>query len=170
MIDFFACLPGHFFGDGNILREGPIAIHAQYLHIAADMRLTRPALITVPAGNMGLGSDKIPWDNLRHLTPNLDHLSRELMPKDTRHLHAILSPGIPIVDMHVSSADRGRFDLHQYIARPNPRYINQSNRCSRRCLSLEGRLHLSFHCNPPTISPGRMFLFHTPLYRRNHPP
>ena len=145
MINFFACLPGNFFRNSYILCKRSITINPQYLYIPADMRLPGTALVTLTAGNMRLGRHKVSGNQGTYFAANFHDLSGKLVAKDARNTHAALRPPIPLVDMHVCTTNGSRFHLYEYITRTNTRNINQGNRCSRRRLSFEDRLHLSFH-------------------------
>src|SRR5437879_4388504 len=59
VINLFTCLPGNLLRNRDVLRECSIAINTQNLNITTDMRLSRPALVTLAAGNMRLRCDEI---------------------------------------------------------------------------------------------------------------
>ena len=145
MVDFFARFPGDAFRNGDILGERAVAVYSQYLHIATDMGLTGAALVTVTTGDMRFCSYKITRNKLCDLAADFDDFTGKFVAEDTRGLHAMLRPRVPIIDMHVCAADGSGFHLHQHITRANLRYIYQGNRCSRRRLGFEGRLHFSVH-------------------------
>src|SRR5579859_7947727 len=112
VINFFACFPGHAFRDGDILGERAVAVNAQYLHIAADMRLAGATLVAMAAGDVGFSRHKIAGDKFDHFIAYLDHLARELVAEDARGAHAALRPCIPLVNVHIRAADRSRLHLH----------------------------------------------------------
>src|SRR5579883_996658 len=145
MLDLLARLPGNTGGNGNVLRKGAIAIHADNLDVATDMSLAGTALVALATGNVRLRGDKITRSKRGDFTPNLHNLTRKFMSKDARDLYATLCPGIPFVDMYICATDRGGFHLHQDIARANLRNIDKGNRRSRRRLGFEGRLHFTDH-------------------------
>src|SRR5690348_6849924 len=59
MVYFFACLPGNFFRNSDVLCKRSIAINAQDLHVPANVGLPGLALVALTAGNMCLGRYKV---------------------------------------------------------------------------------------------------------------
>src|SRR5260370_23201667 len=114
MLDFFACFPGNALGNSDILGECAIPVYAQYLHIATDMGLSGATLVAVTAGYMGFGCDKITRDKFSYFFSHLYDFTSELVPNDTRRLHAVLRPRIPLIDMHIRATDGGRFYLQHH--------------------------------------------------------
>ena len=151
MLNLLASLPGNAGGNGDILRESAIAVHADNLDITADVALSGATLVALATGNMSLRGDKITRGKRGDFTPNLYNHTRKFMSEDTRDPHATLCPGIPLINVNVRATDRGGLHLHQDIPRANLRNIDESNRCSRRRLGFEGRLHFTNHCykGPP---------------------
>src|SRR5437588_8199472 len=124
MINFFACLPGDAFGDSDVLRKRAIAIDAEDLYVSADVSLPCTALVTVPTGDMRLCGYKIAGDDGSDFFSHFHDFTGELVTKDARGLHATLRPCVPIIDMHVCTADGGSFHLYKHITRANLRNIN----------------------------------------------
>jgi len=96
---------------------------------------------------MRFGCDKITGDKFFYFPAHFHDFARELVTKDARRLHTVLRPRIPLIDMQICATNRSRFYFNKYITRAYLRNINQSNRCSRRRLGFEGRLHFSVHAN-----------------------
>src|SRR5579875_2521157 len=97
MLNLLASLPGNAGGNGDILRESAIAVHADNLDITADVALSGATLVALATGNMSLRGDKITRDKRGDFTPNLYNHTRKFMSEDTRDPHATLCPGIPLI-------------------------------------------------------------------------
>src|SRR5437762_2477881 len=99
------------FGHYRILSESPIACHAWIAGLAADVRLSQVALVTVTAGNVALQTDSVPHLHTAHATAYRIHNATDLMAKHDRQLHEARDVRHPPVNMHIGPAHAGGRDL-----------------------------------------------------------
>src|SRR5262249_41756680 len=98
---------------GQVLCEAAVAIHADDLHLAADVPLPSAAEVAMPATNVTFGRDLLPRRKAFHaLADRFDH-AHELVPYDQRRMDAPLRPLVPFVYMKVGAADPGLLDANE---------------------------------------------------------
>src|SRR6266481_2868638 len=73
------------------------------------------AVAAVAAGNVALARNAVALFKAPHLRAERDDAAAVLMAHGHRHRNGLLRPGVPVVDVHVSAADRGLGDLDQHV-------------------------------------------------------
>src|SRR6266481_9222237 len=98
-------MPAVLLRDRHQLRPSAGAINTDALSVRTKMPPSGEAIPTMPASDVALGNDEIaagePFYVLAHAIDNTD----KLMADDHRHRNRFLRPRIPVVDVHVRTAD-----------------------------------------------------------------
>ena len=135
-------LPDVRLGDDDVLGECAVGVHADDLHVLADVRFADAALQALAAGHVHLGGDEVAFlDAGNFLAHGFDDAA-ELVPGNERRMNAALRPLVPLINMQVGAADGGHLDLDQNVGRSELRFGNFANLRARRGL----RLYNSKHC------------------------
>jgi hypothetical protein len=105
MADAGSVLPYVGHRQDNVLREGPVAIDPDSLGVGAEMAATGEAVAAASADDVPLAADKLADGKVGDIGAEFDHLADELVANHETGADGGTRPGIPIVDMEVSSAD-----------------------------------------------------------------
>src|SRR6267143_1031959 len=108
-------LPEHSFRQDDVLRERSVAIDAEDAVILAHMRLSGATLETVTTCDVRLSGDVIAHLDERNIRADIHDLAAHFMANDTRRVNAAVSPGIPIINMGIRSAERSGCDADDRI-------------------------------------------------------
>ena len=131
-------------GDRNdrIRGEAAVDVYAKNSGVHADVRLTGPALAAYSADDVRFACDKVADRAIGDPFAEFDDGAAEFVADDTRWLDARRRPGVPSVDMEVSTANRGGFQTELYLAGANSRFVNVDDLYARsRADFCDG-----FHC------------------------
>ncbi len=120
-------------------------IHADALCIRAKMTPPRQTIAAMSTRDVSLAHDEIaPRKALHVITDSINDTS-ELVTDGHRHWNGFLCPLIPVVDMHVGTADR-RFQYpDQHVVAANLWNRNALQPQPRLALGLHNRLHHFLH-------------------------
>ena len=99
----------------EVLGERTRMVDADPERIAAQVPPAGAAIAAMAAGDVTLARDAIADLEAAHFAAEFDDLARIFVPDGHGHRDGFLRPGIPVVDMHVGSADRGLPDLDEHI-------------------------------------------------------
>src|SRR5436309_3019484 len=98
-------MPAVLLRDRHELRPSAGTINTDALSVWTKMPPSGEAIPAMPAGDVTLSNDEItagePFYVLAHLIDNPD----KLVADDHRHRNRFLCPRIPVVDVHVGTAD-----------------------------------------------------------------
>ena len=97
----------------------------------------------MPANDMTFTTDDVSFREVMHVRADFDDSPDELMPHHHRHRDRLLSPSVPVVDVHVCPTDPGLQDLDQdivdsrsgyrHIFHPQPGLTSRLHQRSHRC-------------------------------------
>ena len=96
-------------------RESAVSINAHPPRIHAEMPSPRQAVPAVPANDMPLPTDNVPFPEIVNIAPHRLDGSDELVADHKGKGNGILCPRIPVIDMYVRPANRGFMDPYQDI-------------------------------------------------------
>ncbi len=114
-------LPQDIFRQHDIFRERSVAIDAEDAIIPADVRLAGPALKTPATGDVRFRRDVVTYFDQRDGGADFHDLTAHFMADDTGRVDAAMSPGIPIIDVGVSAAERGGLHADDGVVRSGSR-------------------------------------------------
>ena len=103
-------LPDHRLRHGDVLREGAVAVDAEYLRALAHVCLPRAAMEAVAARDVALGRDVVADRDVANASPDVDDGPGELVPERQRRRDALLRPGVPVHDVEVGAANARSLD------------------------------------------------------------
>src|SRR5207247_5285411 len=93
-----------------ILSKAPVSVDSPKEHPFADVTVPGPTLEASSTVNVSLARDNITLSKVRDLLPRFHHFSRELVTHNEGRLDPLSHQFVPIIDLHVRSADRSRLD------------------------------------------------------------
>src|SRR5271157_403979 len=138
-------LPDVRLGNDDVLGEGAIRVHADDLHMLADVRFAGAALQALAAGHVHLGGNEVAFLDARHFVPDRFNRAAELVPGNQWRMNATLCPLVPLVNVQVRAADGRHLDLDQYIGGAKLRFGNFADLRARRGLRLYHGKHRIWH-------------------------
>src|SRR5205085_11390661 len=100
-------LPDIRLRNDDVLSKSSVGVHADDLHVLADVRIAGAALHALAAGDMHFGGDKVAFAHRCHFIAHRGDVAAEFVPGDERRADASLRPAVPVVDMQVGTADGG---------------------------------------------------------------
>jgi hypothetical protein len=120
-------------GHRDVFREASVAIDADDLRVRAHVRISGAAQEASAVDNMPFGSNAIAFLNVGDESSDFDYVAGEFMADDERRLAAAARPLIPVVDVHVGSANSGaaNFDQNFIVSDFRLGHITQNH--SRSC-------------------------------------
>lgn len=102
-------------GDGNVFGEGTVAIDANSDGGAAEVATSGAAITALAADNMAFAGNNFAFFDILNVAAKINDLSDEFMPDDHGRLDGALGPLIPLVDVDISSANRGFQDPDENV-------------------------------------------------------
>src|SRR5687767_3291166 len=108
----------------DVFRKAAIAIDTDDPRVRADVRVPGAAGQASAADDMSFSSHAITHLHVRDELAGFDHIARELMSDDERWLASTPSPVVPLVDVHVGTADTGPTNPDQDLIVANGRNRN----------------------------------------------
>ena len=135
-------------GNHHVLREAAVLVDPQNARVLADMPLSRPARPAVAAGDVHLGRDVQSFAQVLalRLRAEPDDLAAELVSIDARGLHDRRHRLVPLVDVTIGSADRGRENPDEHLSGAGTRHWHRLDLRSlppRQRLRLDDSRHAS---------------------------
>jgi hypothetical protein len=116
--------PYIFSRHGNVFSKCSVNIHTNDLNILADMAFAGPAKFAVAACYMTFSRYTLTGLKIGYIRSCFFYYSCEFMPPDERGMYPVAGPFVPVIDMNVSSADPGVFDLYEHFTRFWGRFVN----------------------------------------------
>ena len=107
--------PAVFRRQKHIAGERPVAVHAEDLHVLAEVIETAPALAAGVVDHVRLGGDEGARLQGVHLGTDRNHMPGDFVTKDPGRMNVTARPVVPVKDVHVGSADRGGRNLDQDV-------------------------------------------------------
>src|SRR5262249_25764440 len=136
-------LPEHVLRKDDVFRKRSVAINAKDTVVTADVRLTCATLKTDSASEMGFRGDIIASLDQRHGGTDFHDFAAHFVPDNPRRMNTALGPGVPVIDVGISAAERGGLDADDGLVRPRCRV--RTARCcqSWSCTGLDQRAHVT---------------------------
>ena len=134
-------LPDVRLGNDDVLGKRAVSVHADDLHVLADVRFANAALQALTAGHVHLGGDEVAFLDAGDLVAHRFHRTAELVPGNQRRMNAALRPLVPLVNVQVGAADGGHLDLDKHIGQANLWFGDFANLRARRGLRLYNGNH-----------------------------
>src|SRR5271157_989701 len=138
-------LPDIRLGNDDIFGEGAVGVHADDLHMLADVRFAGAALQALAAGHVHLGGNEIAFLDARYFVTDRFDRAAELVPGNQRRMNAALCPLVPLVNVQVGAAYGRHLDLDQYVGQAKLRFGNFADLRARRGLRLYHGKHRIWH-------------------------
>ena len=88
-----------------VLGETTVRVYASEEHSLADVSVTSPTLEAFAAKDVGLARDNVAFAEVRDLLAYFHDFSGELVSHDHWGLDPVSNRFVPVVDVHVRSAD-----------------------------------------------------------------
>ena len=104
--------------DHQILGKGPAAVDPHALGLLAVLLVALQAVAALAAGNVPLAGHQIAGMEALHAGPHLHHFAHILMARGQAHRDGMLGPVVPLVDVHIRTADGGFPDLNFHVVGP----------------------------------------------------
>src|SRR5690554_910715 len=73
------------------------------------------AVTAAPAYHMALAGNNLPRVEVVDIGADFDDLADKFVTHYHGHRNGLLSPAVPMIDMHVSTANSGSLDLDQHV-------------------------------------------------------
>ena len=105
--------------DDQVLREGPIGIDSDDLHVLADVRRTDSALQALAACHSISAETKSPSCTPVTSSPTASTAPQNSCPGNEWRMNAPLRPLVPVVNMKVGAAEESDLHLDQQIGAAN---------------------------------------------------
>ena len=104
------CLPEDGLRQDDLVGKRSIQINAEDAIVLTHMGLAGTALKAGATGQVRFGCDIVAGFHQTDIRSNRDHLATHFMTDDAWRMDPTVGPGVPIVDVSISSAERRRFD------------------------------------------------------------
>ncbi len=101
--------------DHQVFREAARAVDAHANGVAAQVGTTTAAVTAVAAGDMAFARNAIANLKAFHFLADAHHFADIFVTDDHGYRNGLLRPLVPVVDMHVSTADGGLTNFDQQI-------------------------------------------------------
>ena len=138
-------LPDIGLRNDDVAGEGAAGVHAQNLHVLADVRLADAALQALAAGHVHLRAHKVAFLDRGHAGSHAGRRAGELMARNQRRLDAPLRPRIPVEDVQVRAAHAGRQNADQHFAGAGHRHGHFTQFDAGRGMCFNNRFHSIRH-------------------------
>ncbi len=102
--------------ENMILCETTVCVDPSEMHSLANVSVSGPALEAFAAEDVGLARDNVAFPEVGNLLADFDDFSSEFMSHDHWRLDLVSDRFVPIIDVHVSSTDRGGFDPDENVS------------------------------------------------------
>jgi hypothetical protein len=102
-------------GKDNVLGESAGTVDAHSTGVGTKMPPASEAISTAATNHMAFPADAIPRMKIGDVRADFDDFSDELMSNYKRQLKCFLSPGIPLIDMEIGSANACCQDTNLHI-------------------------------------------------------
>jgi len=109
---------------------------------------TRATLKTLPASDVHLCGNEIPFFYASDFVAECDDLAAKLVAGDEWRMNASLGPAIPFVDMKIGAADGSDFDFDENVGAAKSRDFDFANFRAGRGFRLDHRKHGAGHERP----------------------
>ena len=106
------------------LGEASVLVDADHFYELANVRLSNAARQATAAIHVHFRAHKFAFADSLHVRADFFHRAAEFMTEGERRVQARSRPAVPMIDVHVRSADRSRADAHQHFIRPRRRNRN----------------------------------------------
>ncbi len=127
--------------DAEIFGKGPRPVYADTAGFHAEVPPACQAVATVTADKMSFAGNNITGLEIMHISANLLHPSDKLMTDVHGHGNRLFRPFIPVIDVHIGTADCCFVYLYQDIVVANLGYRNLTQPETRLRLGLDQCLH-----------------------------
>ena len=108
--------------DHQIFGKAARTVDADARGIAAQVRTPGAAVTAVAAGDMPFAGNAIAKLKAANLLTDAHHFADVFMAHHHRHRNGLLRPLIPVVDVHVGTANRGLANFNQQIVMADFRF------------------------------------------------
>ena len=145
-IDAYSCgIAGSSFqildsGNDDVFGEGAVGVHADDLHVLADVGFAGAALQALAAGHVHLGGNEVAFLDAGDFIAERRHFSAEFVPGNQRGMNAVLRPAVPFVNVQVGAADGRNLHLDQHIRPAKGRNFDLADLRTRRAICFLRRL------------------------------
>ena len=131
--------------DREKFRERALAIDSYSLGVGAKMTPPGEAIAAMSADNVTFAGDQITWSETFDAPADpLDHTDK-LMADDHRHRDGLLRPGVPVINVNISSADRSLLDPDEHVIVADFRHRNFFQPKTGFGFAFHQRLHRLLH-------------------------
>jgi len=103
-------------------RERPVDVHAENARVLADVEVTAPAFVAMPADQVRLAGHAGPESRAVDALAPGDDLTADLVADHPWWMDPCRRPWVPVVEMDVGAADRGGRNAEQHLTRGRLRY------------------------------------------------
>src|SRR5208282_1083562 len=138
-------LPDVGLGDDDVFGESAVGVHADDLHVLADVRFADAALQALAARYVHLGGDEVARLDARNFVTDCFDRAAKLVAGNERRMNAALRPLVPQVNVQVGAADGRHLDLDQYVGRAKSRFRDFADFRARCGLRLDNGNHRIWH-------------------------
>ena len=142
-------LPDIRFRNHHVFGKRPVGIHADDLHVLADVGFAGAALQTLAAGHVHLRGNKVAFFHAGDFVAEGRHLAAKFMAGNQGRMNPVLRPAVPLVNVQISAADGSDFYLDQHIVPAKRRNLDFADLRARRGFRLDHREHRFLHEGQP---------------------
>ena len=114
-------LPDVRFRNHDVVGKGAVGVHADDLHVLADVRFADAALQALAARYVHFGGDEVAFLDAGHFVAYRFDRPAKLMAGNQRRMNTALRPLVPLINVQVGAADGRHFHLDQHIGGPKLR-------------------------------------------------
>ena len=141
--------------DYQIFGKGAVTVDAHTFCILAPLAVAGPAVPAVTADDVSFTGYELADSVLCDTWPKTGNFAYILMADNDRRSDVLLAPGIPVVNMHIGTADCGfvHFDQHLTHSRPGNRHFFEYQALAGFCF--DKGIHHGFHAHLLT-DPGKI--------------
>jgi len=138
-------------GNADVLGKCAVPLDADALCFGTEMALARAAVAALHAGDMALAGNYLTDLKALNALAYLSDLAHVLMTDGHRGLDMGLTPRIPIVNMHIGTADSCFMYLNKHLAMVNLWYGYLHEGKALCGLGLDKRIHHFLHSSKPSF-------------------
>ena len=102
--------------ENMIFCETTVCVNTSEEHSFADVSVSGSALKALAAEDVGLAGDNVAFAEVGDFLAYFDDFSGELVSHDHWRFDLVSDRFVPVVDVHVRSADRGGFDPDENVS------------------------------------------------------
>jgi hypothetical protein len=114
-IDAIMVMPNVGHRQGDVFSKGSGSIDSDTFGVFAQVSPTGPAIAAASAYDVSLSGDDITREEVFDVRTDLDDRADEFVADDHRNGDCFLSPGVPVVNVQIGSADSGFLNFDQAI-------------------------------------------------------